>query len=265
MEKGLSRIFSTGDQVSIRIFGTQDKTGSVAFVAYRRRLQRAIVVPPGLSMRERSTMFHYTLQRSGKIAQKTGYVTQLKSIVAKNTWQLERSLGFGPFSLSAGYQLYFLFDYIHINEFQWKDTTRYSAGWASDANAVVVGKNGEVEHFYAQRFDQLRYERDAANQRNIAQRPNLPDDWEIDQFMRRQVPIINIQRGPQRIVKVVPNKPFGAVTYPDASEKDIQQWELIVPKNFVLAADIEPGEVVQRGMFDACCPVLAPCRAGTPP
>lgn len=211
-------------------------------------------------------MFHYTLQRYGKIAQKKGYVTQLKSIVAKNTWQLERSLGFRPFSLSAGYRLYFLFDYIHIHEFQWKDTTRYSAGWAADANAVVVGKNGEVEHFYAQRFDQHRYERDAANQRNIAQRlPSLPDDWDIDQFMRNQVPIINLQHGPQRIVKVVPNKRFGAMTYPDAIEKDIQQWELIVLKKFFLVANIERGQVVQRGMFDACFPVLATCRAGTPP
>lgn len=208
-------------------------------------------------------MFNRTQQPYGKIAQQQGYITQLKSIVAKNTWQLERSLGFGPFGLSAGYRLYFLFDYIRINEFLWKDTTRYSAGWAPDPNAVVMGNKGVMDHFHAQRYDQHRYALDAENQRNIARGlPSLPDDWEIDQFMRKQVPIINVQRGPQRIVKVVPNKPFGAMTYPDAVEKDIQQWELKVLKNFVLAADIKPGEVVQRGMFDACCPVLAPCRAG---
>jgi hypothetical protein len=83
-----------------------------------------------------------------------GYVTTLGSVSGKGDAELERTLGFNAGSLKAGFDIYRLLDPVAINEFDWRDRTRYSAGWHIDPT-IPFGSNPNVR-WAVQRRDELR-------------------------------------------------------------------------------------------------------------
>ena len=85
-----------------------------------------------------------------------GYVTTLSSIGSGRPSEVEMRLGFGSGSLGSGYALYALDAPVGLNEFEWRDTTRYSGGWKADPT-IEFGKDPSII-WSVQRRDELRAE-----------------------------------------------------------------------------------------------------------
>ena len=154
-----------------------------------------------------------------------GYVTTLGSVSGKGDAELERTLGFNAGSLKAGFDTYRLLDPVAINEFDWRDRTRYSAGWHIDPT-IRFGFNPNVR-WAVQRRDELRAA--LGKQYNYNEKVT---DLAIERILREELVKLNVRRGPGTIVKVRPrNTPNG---YPDSPYRNIPQWELKVPKLFEL-------------------------------
>ncbi len=146
-------------------------------------------------------------------AQFKGYVTLYASIAGKNAGELEKSLGFNQGSLAAGYLMYELTEPIAKGDFEWRDRTRYSAGWKYDPSI----------NEYVQRRDQLR-----AHFGKIYNWDEAASDLRLQKFMDEQFERLKTRR----IVKIVPK---GRVSeFPDSLCRDIPQWELRVRKTFTL-------------------------------
>ena len=188
-------------------------------------------------------MKNQNFQREGYQSGLTGYVTQLEHIVAKNARDLAIDLGYTASALSDGYSLYLLQQHIGMADFRWKDRSRFSAGWSIDWIDVESKGRKVREYFYVDRYDQLRHALD--------RKSSLPTDWEIDEFMCMQQVLLNVRSGPRRIAKVIPKKRLGPSDYPDAPGNGVPQWEIIVPKQFVCAADVHPDQTIRAGVFDA--------------
>lgn len=172
-----------------------------------------------------------------------GYVTQMNHVVGKRPDELAESLGYAAHALSDGYFLCLLIDRVSSAQFQWKDRTRYSGGWVRQLCEYQVGTEWRAEDAYIQRYDQVR------SAMHIKER-NRPVDQSIDQAMQLQLRLLNVLRGPQRIVKIIPNKKLGKDDYPDAPGDGIPQWELMVEKRFICATFLAPGKSVPAGMYN---------------
>ena len=152
-----------------------------------------------------------------------GYVTTLGSIAGKSTLDLEKALGFNAGALKAGYTVYALVSFVTINEFDWRDRTRYSDGWHADPTIRFGSNPGTV--WSVQRRDELRAA--LGKQNNYDESAT---DLAIERILRTELIKLNIRSGPNRIVKVVPRQsPTG---YPDSEFRNIPQWELKVLKEF---------------------------------
>ena len=144
-----------------------------------------------------------------------GYVTTYRCVAGKNAADLERALGFGAGSLGAGYALYQLCEQINLEDFEWKDRTAYSAGWHYDPSIQE----------YVQRSDELR-----AQLGRESSWSESATDLKIEAFMELQVKRLNVRSGPDRIVKVLPNK--AGDRYPDSRLRNVPQWKLKCLKSF---------------------------------
>lgn len=189
-------------------------------------------------------MAHQTLKRGSEEKLK-GYVTQLEHVVCKRPTDLALSLGYSIDGLSDGYYLYLLIEQIGLPEFQWKERSRYSGGKALEWVEYKVGKKWLGEYAYVDRFDHERYSMDRKRE------PWMPEDMEIDIMMKQQHRIVNVLRGPHRIVKIRPEKRLGKDDFPDAPGEGVPQWELMVEKRFVCATFVPPLQSLPRGVFNA--------------
>lgn len=152
-----------------------------------------------------------------------GYVTTHAAIAGKNVRDLEQALGFLPGALTKGYRVYELISPVTMDEFEWKDRTRYSGGWHYDPPS----------NEYIQRHDQLRFHLAKSNGWNEA-----AADAQLKRFMEEHCVRLNVRTGPERIVKVDPlvKVQQGFDSYPDSPYLDIPQWRLKVAKTFSLIA-----------------------------
>lgn len=155
--------------------------------------------------------------------QKKGYVTTFQSIAGKSPTELERTLGFSAGALQGGYDVFALKSPVSIDEFDWRDRTRYSAGWHADPT-IKFGSNPSTV-WLVQRRDELRAALGKLN--NYDERAT---DAAITRMLTVELGKLNVRSGPGRIVKVEPRqRPAG---YPDSPYRDIPQWELKVLKDF---------------------------------
>jgi hypothetical protein len=152
-----------------------------------------------------------------------GYVTTLASITGKTAPDVERSLGFAPGALAAGFVVYALADEIALRDFEWKDQTTYSGGWHYDRTIDE----------YVQRQDELRAHFGKLNNYDEA-----ATDAKLLELMQLQVKRLNVRSGPKRIVKVLPKGPVSS--FPDSPFRNVPQWQLKVPKAFTFLADVPP-------------------------
>ena len=154
-----------------------------------------------------------------------GYVTTLGSVSGKSDAELASALGFNAGSLRAGYEIYRLVDPVFINEFDWRDRTRYSAGWHIDPT-IRFGSSPNVQ-WGVQRRDELRAA--LGKQYNYNERLT---DLAIERILSAELVKLNVRAGPGTIVKVRPkNSPSD---FPDSPYRNIPQWELKVYKSFIL-------------------------------
>jgi hypothetical protein len=158
-----------------------------------------------------------------------GYVTTLSSIGSGQPAEVEMRLGFGAGSLSNGYALYTLDAPVGLNEFEWRDTTRYSGGWKADPT-IEFGTppiDGTKLIWSVQRRDELRAE--------LGKKLGYDEakvDAELDKVMRAALNRLSVRQGSERIVKLLP---MGKVSsYPDSPFDGVPQWELKSKKSFKL-------------------------------
>lgn len=145
-----------------------------------------------------------------------GYVTTYSSIAGRSHAELANVLGLGVGALKNGYKVYQLVESVGAGDFDWKDRTRYSDGWRF---------NPAIDE-YVQRADELR-----AHLGKLHGYDENVVDTQLSLFRLDQLHKLNIRSGPERIVKVVPD---GRVSdYPDSEFRDIPQWKLKNPKQFV--------------------------------
>ncbi len=154
-----------------------------------------------------------------------GYVTVLAAVEHKSKTELERALGFNTNALRQGYRLYALMGLVGLNEFEWKDRTRYSDGWHADPTIKLSSTEDLV--WSVQRQDELRAA--LGKQHGYDEKAT---DRAISDIMAKQLAKLNVRVGPDRIVKVVLNSPPTA--YPDAEFRNVPQWRLKTPKPFTL-------------------------------
>jgi hypothetical protein len=120
-----------------------------------------------------------------------GYVTTLNSISGKSELEMERALGFRAGALKAGYAVYALAAPVSIDEFDWRDRTRYSGGWDVDSS-IRFGSNPNTL-WSVQRRDELRAA--LGKKRNYNERAT---DLAIEQILRGEVAklkCVTAQRG----------------------------------------------------------------------
>lgn len=171
---------------------------------------------------------------------KRGYVTRLCDVTELNPFALADRLGFEHHLMVDGYALLLLLSSVARHDFIWRDTTRFSAGWVKER---VYFKNGQWSDEYVQRADQERF--------RSYQRAKFESEESWASFLSEQTKILNVRRGSNRIVKIVP---FGAGEkgdYPDARNSCARQWELTVLKRFVCAGRFWHGRVIHNGEFDS--------------
>jgi hypothetical protein len=145
-----------------------------------------------------------------------GYVTTYRAVAGRSHAELADVLGFAPGTLSKGYRVYQLSEAVGPKDFEWKDRTRYAAGWHFDP---TIGE-------YVQRTDELRA--------HLGKRHGYDEghvDRELSDFQVKQMQKLNVRSGPDRIVKVVPEQ--AGSDYPDSAFRDVPQWVLKNRKKFV--------------------------------
>jgi hypothetical protein len=172
-----------------------------------------------------------------------GYVTQLREVIEQDPLALADRLGFSRHLMEEGYALLLLLSPVARQDFSWRDTTRFSAGWVKE-RVYYRGKDrmrSSVE--YVQRADQDRFSHYQASNYNSEK------SW--DDFLAEQEIRLNVRRGPDRIVKVLPFVRGTDGDYPDARRECAVQWELHTKKQFICVARIERGHVIRNGEFDA--------------
>ncbi len=145
-----------------------------------------------------------------------GYVTTYASVAGRNHVELANVLGLGRGALNNGYKLYQLVESVGSGDFEWKDRTRYSDGWHF---------NPAIDE-YVQRVDELR----AHLGKHHGYNESVVDS-QLSMFRLDHLHKLNVRSGPERIVKVVPND--RGIDYPDSEFRDIPQWKLKNPKQFV--------------------------------
>jgi len=153
-----------------------------------------------------------------------GYVTTFQSVTGKAPAELEQVLGFSPGTLRGGYDTFALFDPVSINEFDWRDRTRYSGGWHSDPTVKFGSDPSTV--WLVQRRDELRAALGKLN--NYDERAT---DAAIFRIMSAEMAKLNVRSGPGRIVRVEPRQRQPG--FPDSPFRSIPQWELKVLKKFI--------------------------------
>ena len=154
-----------------------------------------------------------------------GYVTNFASIAGKHSGELEQALGFSPGAFRHRYSVFSLAAPVSMNEFDWRDRTRYSGGWHADPT-IKFGSDPRAV-WLVQRRDELR-----AALGKLHNYDEQGTDAAIEKILRGELAKLNIRTGPNRIVKVRPTeRPNG---YPDSPFRNIPQWELTVLKPFLL-------------------------------
>jgi hypothetical protein len=148
--------------------------------------------------------------------QMNGYVTALSFIAGLSHAELANALGFAVGTLSNGYRVYQLAAPVGPDDFEWKDRTRYSAGWRGDRSLGY--KVRRVDELRAEFGKQHSYD-EAAVDRSLAA------------FHAAQLEKLQVRSGPDRIVRIVPN--LRPSSYPDSDWRDVPQWELKNEKRFI--------------------------------
>ncbi len=151
--------------------------------------------------------------------------------------EIEDRLGFARGSLIGGYAIYELQDMIAIDDFVWRDVTKFSAGWQADPD-IEFGPDKSVI-WKAQRFDELRAE--LGKQLNYDEKKV---DAALGRVMMAAQKRLNMRVGPRRIVKLIARQPLP--DFPDSPHNSIPQWELIKPKAFVLTATVPGPELIAK-------------------
>jgi hypothetical protein len=152
-----------------------------------------------------------------------GYVTTYSAISRRSSADIERSLGFNAGRLAKGYAVYALIGLVNISEFEWRDRTRYSAGWHPDPS-IKFGTDPSVI-WCVQRRDELRaamLKKHGGDERAA--------DAEITKVLEFAASRLNMRVGADRIIKLIPAIRTGS--FPDSDYLDVPQWELTVEKQF---------------------------------
>lgn len=170
-----------------------------------------------------------------------GYVTQLICLINKSPAELELSLGFKRGRLSQGWALYVLLSGVGSYDFIYQGRTRNSGGKGFDRDATEqLGRAGMInvhkgETAQAMRVDQMRYSMYRTSGNESA----------FDTYMSYECAKLNQRTGPNRIAKCVPLA--GGNVYPDAPGNGVAQWELVIPKEFLCVAVMNPGQAYLTG------------------
>jgi hypothetical protein len=169
--------------------------------------------------------------------QMRGDVTTFASVAGFAPDELERRIGYRYRRLSQGYEVYELRQAVKVDDFVWRDETRYSGGW----------QHLEDEGEDAQRIDLLRW--DLYKQQNYN---DANGEKELKAFLDRETEKLNVRVGPDRIVKLRPLIGHGAakwwIQYPNAPVARVPQWTILKgrEKAFVKIASVPPGGVLPR-------------------
>jgi hypothetical protein len=171
-----------------------------------------------------------------------GDVTQLTGLIGKTPAQLEKAIGFEDGRLRDGWNLLFLSEDVGMNDFRWGHTTASSGARSKDVYEVGG------EYYHAEIQDQVRfkiYKEQKFNEKKA--------DKTFNAMMERELRLLRDRASSARIVKVLPNVPHDPskpwwVQYPDAPRPSaMSQWKLVMPKWFVVAAKVGPGNVYNGG------------------
>lgn len=181
--------------------------------------------------------------RIGQQREMKGYVTQLREVTEQDPDELASRLGFAPRLMADGYALLLLLGKVARQDFAWRDTTRFSGGWVKER--VYFKENNRLAWAdeYVQRADQDRF--------RFHQGDGYRHERSWDAFLADQLVLLNVRKGSERIVKLVPMLRGGAGDYPDARRTSALQWELMVDKQFVCVALVQPGGLIRKGEFEA--------------
>lgn len=159
-----------------------------------------------------------------KVGRMGGYVTQWSALKYLSITKLEAALGFNPGALKYGYAVYGLADKVGIDDFEWRDRTRYSGGWHAD-RTIEFGTAGLV--WSVQRIDELR----AALGKKLNYSESAVDE-ELKKIKMRWLTEMNTCFGDKQIVKVLSVARIGS--FPDSPMLGVPQWEFRkgIQKNF---------------------------------
>lgn len=162
-----------------------------------------------------------SLPQAPATRREAGYVTVLSAVSGRSARELERRLGLSLGRLQQGYAIYVLTEGVGLGEFEWKDVTRHSDGWAVDPSTTFKGEIMRVP------VNDLMRGRHLVNTASDQQ-----SDQALARFKAGELAKINVRAGDQRIVKVIPALLSG--TYPDSPYGDVPQWRLLARKAFRL-------------------------------
>ena len=157
----------------------------------------------------------------GEVQPLTGNITTLIWIAARAPKEVEKSLGYGPGRLSAGYQVALLTEPLAQSDFEFDGTTLRSGGKLGLPLADQVAEDNR-----ARVHDQVVKDRGEAGYRRL-------QDWALGNIALS---------GPDRIAKVLP-----ATRHDAGLTADVQypmgggglQWKLVRPKNFLVALEVD--------------------------
>ena len=171
-----------------------------------------------------------------------GYVTQLCAVIGHDPRALAERLGFAHRLMADGYALLVLLSSVARQDFVWRDTTRFSAGWVKERVYFKEQNRLRWSDEYVQRADQDRF--------RFHQSDGYQNEHPWDAFLSDQEELLNVRRGNKRIVKVLPLVKGTDGDYPNAKNEGALQWELKVDKQFFCVAMIKQGRMIRSGEFD---------------
>lgn len=146
-----------------------------------------------------------------------GYVGLLISYLGKSADELDDAIGYQPGTLSSGYALGLLCESVGPREYLLRGYTHASGGKYSG--------DDKTTH---------------TNLRNsLKTNPHDKKVW--DRILESGAAMLSGKTG-EKIVKAFPNRQ--SESYP--AGRGIPQWELTVPKRFLIVAIVRPGEKIAR-------------------
>jgi hypothetical protein len=175
-----------------------------------------------------------------------GYVTQLREVTEQDPRALADRLGYAHHLMADGYALLLLISPVARQDFVWRDTTRFSAGWVKERVYFKAQNRLRWSDEYVQRADQDRF--------RFHQGDGYQSEHSWDAFLSEQERLLNVRQGSERIVKLVPFVHGNDGDYPSARRGAALQWELKVDKQFFCAAFVKRGGMIRAGEFRASHP-----------